>query len=115
MNKFEENAINRLFEKNLITEQQFKQINSHRDLNIFSLHTELKLFLYISVLLFTSGIGILIYENIDTIGHIAILSLLLIVTVICFYFSYKNATGFQKKQTTFENPVFDYLILAAVL
>jgi hypothetical protein len=65
--------------------------------------------------LFTSGIGILIYENIDSIGHIAILSLLLIVTVICYYFSFKNAVGFQKQQTNFENPLFDYLILAAIL
>ena len=85
MKKFEEQATQSLFEKNLITEEQFKQITAHRNLNIFSLYSELKLFLYLSVLLFTSGIGILIYQNIDTIGHIAILSLLLIVTAICFY------------------------------
>ena len=115
MGKFEENATNRLFEKNLIFKQQLDQIASHRDLNIFSLNTELKLFLYLSVLLFTSGIGILIYENIDSIGHIAILSLLLTVTVICYYFSFKNAPRFQKRQTSFENPLFDYLILAAIL
>jgi hypothetical protein len=28
--------------------------------------------MYASVLLFTSGIGILIYKNIDSIGHVAI-------------------------------------------
>jgi hypothetical protein len=104
MGKFEENATNRLFEKNLINKEQMDQIAAYRDLNVFSLHTELKLFLYLSVLLFTSGIGILIYENIDSIGHIAILSLLLIVTVICFYFSFKNATGFQKQQTILRTP-----------
>lgn len=115
MGKFEENATNRLFEKQLIDKEQMDQIAAYRRLNIFSVHTELKLFLYLSVLLFTSGIGILIYENVDSIGHIAILSLLLIVTVICYYFSFKNAVGFQKQQTYFENPLFDYLILAAIL
>jgi hypothetical protein len=40
--------------------------------------------MYASVLLFTSGIGILIYKNIDSIGHVAILALLLLVTVFCF-------------------------------
>lgn len=115
MGKFEENATNRLFGKNLIDKEQMDQIAAYRDLNIFSVHTELKLFLYLSVLLFTSGIGILIYENIDSIGHIAILSLLLVVTVICFYFSFKNAPPFQKQQTGFGNPIFDYLILAAIL
>jgi hypothetical protein len=115
MGKLEENATNRLFEKHLIDKEQINQITAYRSLKVFSVHTELKLFLYLSVLLFTSGIGILIYENIDSIGHIVILSLLLIITIICYYFSFKNATGFQKRQTNFENPLFDYLILAAVL
>ena len=115
MGRFEGNATNRLFEKQLIDKEQMDKIVAYRGLNIFSVQTELKLFLYLSVLLFTSGIGILIYENIDSIGHIAILSLLLIVTVICYYFSFKNAVGFQKQQTNFENPLFDYLILAAIL
>ena len=79
------------------------------------MYSELKLFLYLSVLLFTSGIGILIYQNIDTIGHIAILSLLLIVTAICFYFCFKKSVGFSYQETQFKNSVFDYLILAAVL
>ncbi|SDX91498.1 DUF2157 domain-containing protein [Flavobacterium degerlachei] len=115
MKRFEENSTNRLFEKSLIDREQMDQISEYRALNVFSVHTELKLFLYLSVLLFTSGIGILIYENIDSIGHIAILSLLLIVTIICYYFSFKNAVGFKKQQTSFENPLFDYLILAAIL
>jgi hypothetical protein len=113
MTKFDEQAVQNLFEKNLITENQFQEIKTYRALKIFSLHTELRLFLYLSVLLFTSGIGILIYENIDTIGHIAILSLLLIVIVVCFYYCFKNAKGFQKAETTFEHPVLEYLVLAA--
>ena len=38
MKKFEEQANQSLFEKNLITEEQFKQITAHRNLNIFSLY-----------------------------------------------------------------------------
>lgn len=112
MTKFDEQAAQKLFNQNLITENQFTEIKSYRDLHIFSLNAELKLFLYLSVLLFTSGIGILIYENIDTIGHIAILSLLLIVIAVCFYYCFKNSKGFQKSETTFEHPVLEYLVLA---
>ena len=112
MTKFDEQAAQKLFDKNLITENQFKEIKAYRALHIFSLNTELKLFLYLSVLLFTSGIGILIYENIDTIGHIAILSLLLIVIAVCFYYCFKNSRGFQKSETSFEHPVLEYLVLA---
>lgn len=115
MDSFKEQATQTLFEKKLITDTQFKQVKAYRNLEIFSLNTELKLSLYLSVLFFTTGIGILIYQNIDTIGHIAIISLLLVVTVICYYFSFKNSTGYQKGETSFDNPIFDYLILSAVL
>jgi hypothetical protein len=113
MVKFENEATKSLLDKNLITENQFNEIAAYRSLNIFSLNAELKLFLYLSVLLFTSGIGVLIYNNIDSIGHIAILSLLLVVTAVCFYFCFKNSKGFQKSEAIFENPVLEYLVLAA--
>lgn len=113
MKKFKEQSTLGLYEKGLITENQFEEVKAYRNLNIFSVNAELKLFLYLSVLLFTSGIGILIYENIDTIGHIAILSLLLIIIAICFYYCFKNSKGFQKAETTFEHPVLEYLVLLA--
>lgn len=113
MNKFDDQATQSLLDKNLITENQYQEIKAYRNLNIFSLNAELKLFLYLSVLLFTSGIGILIYENIDSIGHIAILSILLIVIAVCFYYCFKNSKGFQKTETTFESPILEYLVLAA--
>ena len=113
MNKFDDFPTKLLLDKNLITENQYQEITAYRNLNIFSLNAELKFFLYLSVLLFTSGIGILIYKNIDTIGHIALLSILLIVIVVCFYYCFKNSKGFQKTETTFEHPVLEYLVLAA--
>lgn len=113
MKKFDAQSSQNLFDKGLITQNQFNEIKTYRSLNIFSLNAELKLFLYLSVLLFTSGIGILIYENIDSIGHIAILSVLLIVIAVCFYYCFKHSQGFQKGETTFEHPVIEYLVLAA--
>lgn len=115
MKQINEQAAQTLLEKNLISDEQFKQIQTYRSLNIFSLHNELRFLLYLSVLLFTTGIGILIYQNIDTIGHIAILSLLLIVTVISFYFCFKNAVGFKKEEVLFPHPLYDYLVLTAVI
>jgi len=112
MEKFKDQSALHLFEKGLITHNQLEEVKTYRNLNIFSLNAELKLFLYLSVLLFTSGIGVLIYENIDTIGHIAILSLLLIVIAVCFFYCFKHSKGFQKAETTFEHPVLEYLVLA---
>ena len=113
MNKFDAQATKSLLDRNLITENQYEEITAYRNLNIFSLNAELKLFLYLSVLLFTSGIGILIYKNIDSVGHIAILSILLVVIVVFLYYCFKNSKGFQKTEIVFENPVLEYLVLAA--
>src|SRR4051812_27251031 len=104
MSKVEDQTTKKLLERNLITENQYQEITSYRNLNVFSLNAELKIFLYLSVLLFTSGISVLIYNNIYSIGHIAILLVLLIVIGVCFFFCFKNSKGFQKHETTFENP-----------
>jgi len=113
MNKFDDQATKSLLDKNLITENQFQEIVQYRSLNIFSLNVELKLLLSIAVLMFTSGIGILIYDNIDSIGHIALLSILFAITCGCFYYCFKNSKGFQKTETTFESPFLEYLVLIA--
>ncbi|HJS01754.1 MAG TPA: DUF2157 domain-containing protein [Flavobacterium sp.] len=115
MKQMNERATQALFDRELITKEQYSEISNYRSLNIFSLNIELKLFLYLSVVLFTSGIGILIYENIDTIGHSILIGLVLIVTVICYYFSFKKAPQFQKTQTEFESPVMEYVVLTANL
>jgi hypothetical protein len=115
MKPFTEQRTQQLLDRKLITETQFTQVKAYRSLGIFSLHAELKLFLYLSVLSFTTGIGVLIYQNIDTIGHLAILAILLVVTIVCYYFSFKNANGFHRGETSFDNPIYDYIILAALL
>jgi hypothetical protein len=115
MSNFEEQASQTLFDKNHITEEQFEAIRTYRGLSLFSVHNELKFLLYLSMLMFTSGIGILIYQNIDTIGHTALLGLLLLVTLTCFYFCFKNHDGFKKEEVPFPNPLYDYLVLTAVI
>lgn len=104
-----------LFDKNLISEEQLISVKAHHSLGIFSLRNELSFLLYTAVLLFTSGAGILIYKNIDSIGHTAILTLLLALTGVCFYFCYKKAPQFRWEETAFESPMYDYLVLLATI
>lgn len=103
--------ISRLFEKGFIAKEQLDDIEEYKAKNIFSLNKELLLLMYTSVLLFTSGIGVLVYQNIDSIGHIAILTFVLLLTVLCFYFGFKKAPNFSKLETKFISPIYDYVIL----
>ena len=112
MEKQNEILTERLVLKQFVTPEQHDEIKKYGQLGIFSLNSELLFFLYVSVLLFTSGVGIVIYKNIDSIGHLAILAVNFIVMLACFYFSFKKAKGFSKDEVTFENPIYDYLVLA---
>ena len=101
----------KLFEKDFISKEQLDDFEEYKAKNIFSLNTELLFLMYASVLLFTSGIGVLVYQNIDSIGHIAILAFVLLLTVLCFYFGFKKAPTFSEEETKFNNPIYDYVIL----
>lgn len=113
-----ENASNltqQLFDQNCLSAKQLENITEYRSRGLFSLRVELTTFLYISIMMFTTGVGILIYKNIETIGHSILLIIILLVASGCFYFSFKNSTGFRKNESSFTNPLFDYLVLAANL
>ncbi len=115
MVNFNENAVKDLLDRNLISQQQSQEIIGYRTLNIFSLHNELRFLLYLSVVLFTGGIGILIYKNIDTIGHTVILGLILFLTGVCFYLSHKKSNGYSNCEVLFDNPLYDYLVLLGTI
>ncbi|WP_162126859.1 DUF2157 domain-containing protein [Flavobacterium phycosphaerae] len=100
-----------LVSKDFIAPEQHEAIKQHKALGIFSLHSELLFLVYLSVLLFTSGVGIFVYKNIDSIGHLAILTVNFILMVTCFYFSFKKSKGFSKTEVLFDNPMYDYLVL----
>jgi hypothetical protein len=101
----------KLLAKSLLSDSQIESIKKYDALGIFSLHNELRFLLYLGVLLFTSGVGTFIYKNIDTIGHVAMLGFLFVLTGAGFYFCFKKAKGFNKDAVLFDNPVYDYIVL----
>jgi hypothetical protein len=105
----------KLLERSFVTQSQFEEYKEHQSKGIFSLNAELLFLMYLAVILFTSGIGILIYQNIDSIGHLAIISTVFVLIVVCFYFSYKKAQPFSVQETKFESPIYDYIVLTGII
>ena len=97
--------------KSFISKEQFLAISEYQKLGLFSIRNEVLFLLYISILLFTSGVGIIIYNNIDSIGHTVLLILLALLTVVCLFVCYKKSKGFSKNEVAFDNPLYDYLVL----
>jgi hypothetical protein len=67
----------------------------------------------VGVLLLTGGLGLLIYENIDTIGHEFVLMLIGAICLGCFYYCFKNKLPFSKEKVLSPNSFFDYILLLA--
>jgi hypothetical protein len=112
---FSEFQLQKLHQKGFLNDNNLEEIANYQKKGIFSLRSELLLMIYFSIILFTSGIGVIVYNNIDSIGHLAILSANFILMLVCFYFSFKEAKGYSNDEVVFENPLYDYLVLTGSL
>lgn len=99
----------------LISDEQLDAIQLHEDRKMLSVHWELRTILYLGILLLTSGIGILVYLNIDTIGHQAVLAIIAAACGSCFYYSFKHRLEYSNEQTKHPSPFYDYVILLGCL
>lgn len=81
----------------------------------FSLHWELKTLLYLGVLLLNAGLGYLIYDNIDHIGHMAIIAFIGAISAACFWYAFKHRKPFSTGPVVSATPYFDYVLLLGCL
>jgi len=84
-----------LLEKGLITQEQFQKDRACRFRKNSFCFYELRTLLYLGVMLFTTGAGILIYQNIGSIGHIISIIALTILMVVCFWYVVKHEAGYS--------------------
>ncbi|WP_031527318.1 DUF2157 domain-containing protein [Dyadobacter crusticola] len=103
--------LNALTGKGIISTKQADAISVFESAKAFSIHWELRTILYLGILLFSSGIGILIYENIDTIGHQVIITLIAVSTSACFWYTYKNRLPFSRYEVDNPNKFVSYTLL----
>ncbi|CAL1519887.1 DUF2157 domain-containing protein [Chitinophaga sp. MM2321] len=105
----------KLHREGLITDASADKINTAETNRLFSLHWEIKSLLYLGVVLLSTGLGILVYKNIDTIGHQAILLMIALITAGCFVYCYKKSDPFSWQKVNSPNSFFDYALLLGCL
>jgi heme/copper-type cytochrome/quinol oxidase subunit 4 len=106
---------NDLFKKGFLTEDQYKKIDLVISGKVVSVFYELRSLLYLGVMLFTAGMGILIYENIGDLGHIISIAVLIILTIVCFWYTFKHAVPYTNEPVPAPTPYFDYIVLLGSL
>ncbi|SKB72698.1 DUF2157 domain-containing protein [Dyadobacter psychrophilus] len=97
--------------KAIISDEQASLIADYEEDKPFSLHWELRSILYLGIVLFGSGIGVIIYENIDTIGHQVIIALIAALTAWCFFYTYKHALPYSNLEVKNPKKLTDYVLL----
>ena len=105
----------KLHHQGLITDQSLERAEKLDSSRLFSLHWELRLLLYLGVLLLTGGLGILVYKNIDTIGHQAVLAFIALVTIASFFYCFRKSAPFSWRKTSSGDPIADYVLLLGCL
>jgi len=107
--------LDELRSKNLVTEAQYDALAPIVTRKIVSVFYELRSLLYLGILLFTTGVGILIYENIGELGHVLSIIALFILTAVCLIYSFRHAPAFSPDKTKSPTPYFDYVVLLGCL
>lgn len=107
--------LNQIFKDGHIDKDQYERIRLAEANQLFSIHWELRTILYLGILLLSSGISILVYLNIDTIGHQAILAAIATGFAGCFYYAAKNKLPYQNEKISHTSPFFDYVVLLGFL
>lgn len=110
-----QNILGLLTEKNIISEKQSEQINAFETSKPFSIHWELRSLLYLGITILSTGLGVLIYKNIDTIGHNIIIGLIALACLACFYYAFSHRKPFTWQEIIETNNLDDFSLLGGCL
>lgn len=109
------NTLRRLLAQAIISPDEADKIEFTATNKPFSLHWELKTLLYLGVLMLNIGFGFLVYENIDTIGHSALIITIGAISLACFGYAFRQRAPFSTGEVSSPTPYYDYILLLGCL
>jgi hypothetical protein len=104
-----------LLHRGLINEAEFEKVKADEAHQQVSVHWDIRILLYAGIFLLMTGLSIVVYKNIETIGHAAILAFILVCCLACFFYCLKNSKGFSGQKIEPPNIWFDYVLLLGCL
>jgi len=103
-----------LVNQNLANEADILSFEKEENEKPFSLFREVNFLLYAGVLILAAGLGILVYKNLDTIGHLILIVLIFLVSVGSLVYSNLRYPKFSLQKTEAPDLFFPYLVLLGV-
>ncbi len=102
-----------LYKQGLLSDTSIQLIR--KDSRLFSLHWEMKTMLYMGIMLLSGALGILVYKNIDSIGHQAILISIGLISASSFTYCFMKKSAYSADKVTPPTVFFDYILLLGCL
>jgi len=115
MNPDVANAIPKLVEAGALPPEGAPRLLRVARGELVSVHGELRALLYLGVLLVTGGVGLLVKENLDRIGPLAIAVALGLAAAAALVWVARTAPPFSWREVPSPNLGFDYILLLGVL
>jgi hypothetical protein len=101
----------KLFADGLISESSFENVQRKNVTPAFSVNWEIRVLLYAGVILLCTGLNLLIYKNIDAIGHQVILAFIALLSIGCFTYCLNKKLPFSWANVKAPNKTFYYILL----
>lgn len=108
-------AFEQLKNQQFITDADFEKIKTLETTQPVSLHWDLRTLLYFGIFLLTTGLGIVIYKSIDTIGHDIIIAVIAFCCACSFFYCTRKSKGYSNMKVELPNVLFDYILLLGCL
>ncbi len=81
----------------------------------FSIYWELRSLLYLGITLLSSGLGVVVYENIDSIEHSVIIGVITAACIGCFYYAFRYRKPFTWGENTQSTTLDEFALLSGCL
>ena len=105
------NIFRLLLEKEIIAPPQYELLENHEKTQPISIHWEARIFLLAGISMLSSGLGILVYKNIETIGHQAIIALITLAMMACGWYAYQKRFPFTLGAVAKPHTIADNILL----
>jgi len=109
------NAIPKLVESGILPPENAPLLLRVARRELVSVHWELRMLLYAGVLLLTGGVGVLVAENLDRIGPVAIAAGIGLAAAAALLWVWRISPPFSWREVKSPNLAFDYMLLLGVL
>lgn len=110
-----QNLLNQLKQNGITSDAKTSFIQNQLEKHVFSIHWELRTLLYLGITAISTGLGILIYENINSFGHAILIGLLAILCIGFFLYSFKHIKPFTKQIVAASGKLEEFALIAGCL